>query len=162
MTKARHALALVVSLACCYAVAALGAVASASARDFYADLAKPSWSPPGWIFGPVWTLLYTLMAIAAWLIWRKRGFRSEPGPLTLFALQLAANGLWSWLFFAWRLGAWSTFEIAILWLLIIATTISFARIDRLAGALMTPYLAWVTFAAALCYKIWSLNPDILG
>ncbi len=161
MTKARQALALLASLACCYAVAALGAVASASARDFYADLAKPAWSPPGWIFGPVWTVLYTLMAIAAWLIWRQRGFNSEPGPLTLFALQLAANGLWSWLFFAWRLGAWSTFEIAILWLLIIATTISFARIDRLAAALMVPYLAWVTFAAALCHKIWSLNPNVL-
>jgi tryptophan-rich sensory protein len=162
MTKTRQALALLASLACCYAVAGLGAVASASARDFYADLAKPAWSPPGWIFGPVWTVLYTLMAIAAWLIWRKRGFSCEPGPLTLFALQLAANGLWSWLFFAWRLGAGSTVEIALLWLLIIATTISFARIDRLASALMIPYLAWVTFAAGLCYKIWSLNPNILG
>jgi tryptophan-rich sensory protein len=162
MSKTRQALAFLVSLACCYAVAALGAVASANARDFYVELAKPAWSPPGWIFGPIWTVLYTLMGIAAWLVWRKCSFHKEPGPLSLFAIQLTANGLWSWLFFAWRSGAWSTIEIAILWLLIVATIISFARIDRLAAGLMVPYLAWVSFAAALCYRIGSMNPNLLG
>jgi translocator protein len=139
----------------------VGAVASANAPEFYAQLARPAWAPPAWLFGPVWTLLYLLMAIAAWLVWRERGFRGATFPLGLFFAQLALNSLWSWLFFAWHLGALSVVEIVILWLLIAATTVAFWRVRPLAGALLLPYFAWVTFAAALNYAIWQLNPQLL-
>src|SRR5690606_10580565 len=88
-----------------FAAAAIGGFASANAGDFYVRLIRPDWAPPGWLFGPVWTILYLLMAVSAWLVWRERGFRGAPVALGLFLAQLAANALWTWLFFAWRLGA---------------------------------------------------------
>jgi nitroreductase len=96
---------LVLWLGLTYAAAAVGGAASARAGAFYAELAQPAWAPPGWLFGPVWSLLYTLMGVAAWLVWRERGFRAARGALTLYLAQLALNALWTWLFFAWRLGA---------------------------------------------------------
>ena len=132
----------------------IGAVASASASELYAALEQPSWSPPGWVFGPVWTILYLMMGLAAFLVWRERGWTSV---LTFFAVHLIFNALWSWLFFAWRSGAWSFADIVLLWLMIGALTILFWRIKPLAGVLLSPYWAWVTFASVLNYDIWRRN-----
>jgi tryptophan-rich sensory protein len=144
-----------------FVAAALGAAASAGAAGFYQQLIRPAWAPPAWLFGPVWTVLYAMMAVAAWLVWRTRGFAGARAALSLFVAQLAANALWSWLFFAWRLGALALGEIVLLWLLIAATLAAFWRVRPLAGALLVPYLAWVTFAAALNFSLWRLNPALL-
>jgi translocator protein len=146
----------------CYAAAAIGAVASTRAGAFYAELARPDWAPPGWLFAPVWTVLYGLMAVAAWLVWRARGWGGARGALGLFVVQLAVNALWTWLFFAWRLGGLAFAEILLLLVLIAATTLAFWRIRPLAGALLLPYLAWVAFAAALTWATWQRNPEVLG
>jgi benzodiazapine receptor len=149
-------------LAICFVAATLGGVASASAPAFYRELVRPAWAPPGWVFGPVWTVLYLLMGVAAWLVWRERRFGGARTALGLFLVQLVANALWSWLFFAWQLGALATLEILVLWGLILATTVAFWRVRPLAGALLLPYLAWVSFASALCFAIWRANPQLLG
>jgi tryptophan-rich sensory protein len=102
------------------------------------------------------------MAIAAWLVWRSGGFRSNRIALLLFLVQLAPNAIWSWLFFAWRRGALAFADILFLWVLIVATLVCFWRVRPLAGALLTPYLLWVSFASALNYYLWQLNPQVLG
>lgn len=145
-----------------FAASAIGALASVQAKSFYGQLTQPAWAPPGWLFGPVWTLLFTLMAIAAWLVWRSGGFRANRVALSLFLLQLSLNALWSWLFFAWHRGALAFADIVLLWILIVATLVSFWRVRPIAGALLIPYLLWVSFAAALNYSVWQLNPQILG
>lgn len=157
-----QAIALVVALAVTYAAAAVGALASVHARSFYSELFRPEWAPPGWLFGPVWSVLYGLMAIAVWQVWRSAGLRAVTLPIGLFAVQLAVNALWSWLFFAWRLGAAAFADVLLLWALILATAIAFWRVSRFAAVLLVPYLAWVTFAAALTLAIWRLNPRVLG
>ncbi len=146
----------------CFAAAGIGGVASANAPEFYGQLIQPAWAPPAWVFGPVWSVLYLLMAIAAWLMWRERGFAGARLALGLFLLQLVVNTLWSWLFFAWQQGLWSFVDIVVLWLLIIATTLAFWRVRPLAGMLLIPYLAWVSFAAVLNFVIWRLNPQLLS
>jgi benzodiazapine receptor len=159
-----QALALLLWLTLAFITAAIGALASVSAPSFYAELVRPSWAPPAWLFGPMWSTLYTLMGVAAWLVWRegrKTGERTT-GALTLFVVQLAVNALWSWLFFVWRQGAWSFVEIILLWVLILATTVSFWRIKPLAGLLLIPYILWVTIAAALTLSVWRANPNLLG
>jgi tryptophan-rich sensory protein len=113
------------------------------------------------VFGPVWTILYTLIAVAAWLVWRERDSRSVKPALGLMIIQLAANSLWTWIFFAWRKGGWAFGEIVVLWILIAGTTAAFWRIRTVAGALFLPYLAWVSFAAALTYSVWQRNPLLL-
>jgi tryptophan-rich sensory protein len=145
-----------------FVAAAIGAVASAQAGPFYSELVRPDWAPPASLFGPVWTVLYALMGIAAWLVWRERGFRDARLALGLFLVQLALNALWSWLFFGWHLGAWAFADIVVLWMLIVATVIAFWRIRPLAGALLVPYLLWVSFAAFLNHAVWRLNPLLLG
>lgn len=140
---------------------ALGAVASASAADFYATLSRPAWAPPAAVFGPVWTVLYLGMGIAAWLVWRERGWARARGALGLFLLQLAINALWSWLFFAWRLGAAAFADILLLIALVVATMFAFARIRHAAAWLLAPYLAWISYAAVLCFSVWRGNPDAL-
>jgi tryptophan-rich sensory protein len=145
-----------------FAVSAIGAVASIQAKSFYSQLLQPNWAPPPEVFGPVWTVLYILMAIAAWLIWRTGGFRANRHALTLFMLQLAFNALWSWLFFAWHLGALALADVLVLWILIVLTLIAFWRGRPLAGALLIPYLLWVSFATALNFSLWQLNPEVLG
>src|SRR5688572_25582350 len=97
-------IALIISFAVSFSAAAVGALATQRAPEFYAALTQPSWAPPASVFGPVWTILYTLMAIAAWLVWKQRGASGARAALGLFAIQLALNALWSWLFFAWRQG----------------------------------------------------------
>lgn len=145
-----------------FAAAALGAVASAQAKTFYLQLVRPEWAPPGWLFAPVWTALYLMMAIAAWLVWREHGFRRAGGALTLFVVQLAANAVWTWLFFVWHQGALAFTEILLLWLLIAGTIAAFWRLHVFAVVLLLPYLAWVSFASALTWATWQLNPVILG
>jgi translocator protein len=145
-----------------FAVAALGAVASIEAASFYQQLVRPSWAPPGWLFGPMWTTLYLCMGIAAWLVWRTRGFDGARIALILYLVQLAANALWSWLFFAWRLGALASVDVMVLWVLIIATLIAFWRVQRVAAVLLIPYLLWVTLASALTFSVWRNNPQLLG
>ncbi len=142
-----------------FAAAAIGGFASVEAGSLYAQLARPAWAPPGWLFGPVWTVLYVLMGVAAWLVWRDNGIRGAAWALGLFVAQFAANALWTWLYFVWRQGAWAFIEIVLLWLLIAATCVAFWRHQRVAGVLLLPYLAWVTFAAALNLATWQMNPD---
>ena len=162
LSKQKQILGLVGWLFVSFAASAVGAVATIQAKSFYSQLIQPDWAPPSGIFGPVWTVLYTLMGIAAWLVWRSGGFRSNKQALTLFLLQLAFNALWSWLFFAWSLGALALADIAVLWILIVATLVSFWRVRPIAGGLLIPYLLWVSFAFVLNYSLWQLNPQALG
>ena len=162
LSKSRQVVGLILWLALCALAAATGAAASIQAETFYAEINQPAWAPPAYLFGPVWSVLYAMMAVAAWLVWRAGGFRSARVALTLFLVQLAANALWSWLFFAWHLGAWAFADILVLWVLIVATIVAFWRIRPLAGGLLIPYLLWVSFASALNYSVWQLNPQILG
>lgn len=142
-----------------FAAAAVGAIASADAPSFYAQLSKPSWAPPAGVFGLVWSVLYLLMAIAAWLVWRSPG--SKGVALSLFGAQLAANALWSWLFFGWHRGALAAVEVLVLLALIIATMAAFWRISRPAALLLVPYALWVSFASALTWAVWQANPGLL-
>lgn len=162
MSGSRQIIGLLGWLLLSFAAAAIGSIASIQAAAFYRQLAQPSWAPPSSVFGPVWSLLYALMGIAAWLVWREGGWRRQRGALGLFVLQLAVNALWSWLFFGWRQGAWAFADIVLLWLLIAATVVASWRARALAGALLLPYLAWVSFAAALNFAVWQLNPGWLG
>lgn len=149
---------LVLFIVLCLSVGGLGAIATTPEIDgWYQTLAKPSWNPPSWIFGPVWTTLYVLMAIAAWLVWKKSGVQAAALPLTLFGVQLLLNLAWSWLFFRHHLIGWACVDIALLWLAILATTTVFFQHSRLAGWLLVPYLLWVSFAAVLNFSIWRLN-----
>jgi benzodiazapine receptor len=161
-SKKRQTLGLITWFLVCFAASAVGALATLQAQSFYSQLAQPTWAPPSWLFGPVWSALYAMMAIAAWLVWRTGGFRVNRIALSLFLVQLALNSLWSWLFFTWLLGALAFADIVFLWGLIAATIVSFWRVRRLAGALLIPYLLWVTFAAALNFSVWQLNPQVLG
>ena len=149
-------------LAVSFTAAAVGSAASIQAGPFYTQLMRPEWAPPSGLFGPVWTILYVLMGIAAWLVWRVGGFRAARTALTLFLVQLAVNALWSWLFFGWQRGGLAFADIILLWALIVATLVSFWRIRPLASALLIPYLLWVSFATALNYSVWQLNPQVLG
>jgi benzodiazapine receptor len=142
----------------CFAAAGIGSLLTAPALSgWYELLRKPSWNPPGWVFGPVWTALYLSLAVAAWLVWRERGLSGAALPLTLFAAQLLLNAAWSGLFFALRL-PWLAFaEIVLLWGAILATLLAFWRVTPIAGWLLVPYLAWVTFAAALNLTLAQMN-----
>ena len=125
---------------------------------WYATLVKPAFNPPSWVFGPVWTVLYALMGIAAFLVW-KRGWKKPDvkSALLVFGIQLALNALWSIIFFGMKELGIAFGEIVLLWFAIVATIRAFYRIDQRAAWLLVPYLAWVTFAAALNYALWSLN-----
>jgi len=150
-------LALVICLAVCFAAAGIGSLlTSPSVNGWYAGIAKPWWTPPNWIFGPVWSMLYMMMALAAWLVWRSGGDGMRLA-LTLFAVQLALNVAWSGLLFALRLPGAAFAEILLLWLAIGATTLIFGRISTAAALLFVPYFAWVGFAAILNLAIWRLN-----
>jgi len=147
---------LIVSIAVCLGAAGLGSLLTTSAlRPWYAGLNKPRWTPPNWLFGPVWTILYMAMAIAAWLVWGKVGLTAAP--MQLFLLQLLLNVTWSALFFRLRSPGLAFAEIVILWFAILATSIAFWRAVPVAGWLLLPYLIWVGYAAALNCSIWWLN-----
>ncbi|MGK5440661.1 TspO/MBR family protein [Micromonospora sp. URMC 105] len=134
--------------------AAIGGLGVRGTAEEYAGLRQPDWAPPSWLFGPVWTLLYALIAIAAWLVWRRVGF----GPaLWAWSAQLVLNAIWTPLFFgAGRYGL-AFAEIVLMWAAIGVTVVLFRRVSRPAAALLLPYWAWVTFAAALNFSIWQLN-----
>lgn len=123
--------------------------------DWYATLAKPEWNPPGWIFGPVWTALYLLMAVAAWLVWKRDGWRRA---MWLYAVQLLLNAAWTPIFFGAHQIGWALADIIALWLAILLTLRAFFRVSKVAGWMLVPYLAWVTFAAFLNFTLWRLNP----
>lgn len=152
---------LVVWLLISFAAAGIGAIASADSKDFYLSLSRPDWAPPPGVFGPVWSVLYVLIGVSAWLVWRQRGLAAGKAPYLFFFAQLAANALWTWLFFTWHRGQWAFFEILLLVVLIVATMIHFGRIKPLAAWLLAPYLAWVSFASALTFSVWRLNPAVL-
>lgn len=156
-----QALGLVGWLALAFVAAAVGGLAAADAPAFYAQLVRPSWAPPAGAFGPVWTVLYTLMGIAAWLVWRERKRLPVKPALVLFAVQLALNALWSWFFFAWKSGAGAFVAIVLLLALIVATLVAFYRVRPAAGLLLVPYLAWVCLATALSWTVWRNNPTLL-
>lgn len=142
---------------CLVAAGVGGTVTSSSVGDWYQTLNKPSWTPPDWVFGPVWTALYLLMALAAWLVWRRGGWHVSRVSLRLFGLQLALNVSWSAIFFGMRSPGLAFAEIVILWLAIVATAISFWGRSTAAALLFTPYLTWTTFAALLNFAIWRMN-----
>ena len=151
----RSALALAGWLALSFAAAAVGGFFLPG--EWYAGLQKPSWNPPNWIFGPVWTALYMIMAIAAWLVWKRGGFAGQRVALSFFLAQLLFNALWSPLFFGLRQPALAFADILLLWLTLLGTVAAFWKVRPLAGVLLVPYLAWVTFASTLNFALWRLN-----
>jgi benzodiazapine receptor len=124
---------------------------------WYAQLRKPAWNPPPWVFAPVWTLLYATMAVAAWIVWRRGGFRAQRLPLGLFLTQLALNAVWTPLFFGLHHPGLAFVDIVLLWCAIAATAAAFWRVHRGAAVLLGPYLAWVSFACVLNLTVWHLN-----
>ena len=138
-----------------FAAAALGA--RFLPDEWYRRLNKPAWNPPNSIFAPVWTILYLLMAAAAWLVWRRYGLGGALVPLTLFVAQLLLNAAWTWIFFGRHRIRGALIDIVVLWVTILATLISFWTLEPLAGILLLPYLAWVSFAAMLNWTIWQMN-----
>jgi len=156
--RPRSVLVLMGFLAASFGAAALGGWATASSvGTWFVTLNKPPWNPPSWLFGPVWSVLYTLMAIAAWRVWRHADSPDRSIALRLFVAQLALNALWSWLFFGQRRPDLALMNIVLLLLLLIAVQSRFWRIDGIAAWLWAPYLAWVCFASALNASIWWLN-----
>ena len=145
-------------MAVCLTVSAIGgAITSTSVGGWYQTLQKPTFNPPDWIFAPVWTTLYVFMAFAAWRVWRYPASPKRQSALTVFALQLALNLLWTTLFFGFQRIDLATIEIAVLLLCIIANTVLFWRIDIFAGALFVPYVIWVGYAAVLNGSLLLLN-----
>ena len=137
--------------------AAAGIGSRFSPGDWYTHLAKPAFNPPAWVFAPVWTLLYLVMGIAAWLVWRQRRVARVAPALALFLVQLVLNAAWSWLFFGLHHIGWALVDLAAMWLAIGATLLAFWTHRPLAGLLMVPYLLWVSFAAFLNFQLWRLN-----
>lgn len=152
-------LRLIISLLICFAASAVGSVFTTPAiPTWYAELSKPSFSPPNWLFGPVWTLLYSLMAISFFLVWEKiENFRKDPFPLGIFLTQLALNSLWSVLFFGLKNPFYAFIDIIVLWVAILLTIITFSKISKKAGLLLIPYLLWVSFATILNFSIFQLK-----
>ena len=159
--RLREALGLAGFLALCFAVAgAGGAVTATSVGGWYQGLEKPAFNPPDGVFAPVWSVLYAMIALAGWRVWRRRGWTRNGAPepaLVAWALQLGLNLCWSFVFFGARLIGAALVEIVLLLVAIAVTTGLFARIDRIAAWLMAPYAAWVAFAALLNAALWRLN-----
>lgn len=142
----------------CLAAGGLGAmVTTPEIKGWYTTIEKPSWNPPNFIFGPVWTTLYMMMAIAAWFVWKQTHISKTAPALGLFGLQLVLNVAWSFIFFKFHQPGWAFAEIVVLLVAIVATVVAFFRHSIIAGWLMTPYLAWVSFASVLNFTIWQMN-----
>ena len=154
-SRPRLLLALAGWVLLCFGAAAMGGLFMPG--EWYAALKKSSWNPPGWIFGPVWTALYTMMAVAAWLVWKRGGFAAQRRTLTPFLVQLALNAAWTPLFFGLHWTGVAFAEIVLLWLAIAATIAAFRPVSRVAAWLLVPYLAWVSFASVLNFALWRLN-----
>lgn len=151
----KRALYLVFWVAVCFGAASLGATHRPG--EWYAALAKPAWNPPSWIFAPVWTALYLMMALAAWQVSVHGEYRRRRLPLAFFVVQLALNAAWSWLFFGLRSPGLALLDILALWVALSVTTGLFLKTRRAAGLLLLPYWLWVSFAAVLNLEIWRLN-----
>lgn len=145
-----------------FLAAALGGLASVRASEFYGALRLPAWAPPASVFGPVWSGLYLLMAVAAWLVWRYRHKVQGSSGLVLYAVALVPNALWSWLFFNGHLGLWALIDVGVLWLLVALTALTFWRVRPIFGLLMVPLWVWVSFAGVLNAVLWQTNPALLG
>jgi tryptophan-rich sensory protein len=155
-TRSRHpVLGYFAWLALCFAASASAVFVSTG--GWYAELHKPTWNPPAWVFSPAWTLLYILMATAAWLVWREGGWKAQGRALSLFLVQWLLNALWTPLFFGMHQTGLAFAEIVLLWVMIVLTLNAFWKVKPSAGLLMLPYLAWVTYAAALNFTIWRMN-----
>lgn len=162
-SRPRQLRGLVAWLALCFVAAGIGGIGSADAPVFYAQLTRPAWAPPAWLLPLAWSLLYVMMAVSAWLVWRlPPASPGRPAALALFVAQLVANALWSWVFFAWRQGGAAFVEAMVLTGLVAATLVAFLRLHRVAAMLMVPYLLWVAFATALNWALWRANPTLLG
>jgi translocator protein len=148
---------LIILIIICNLIGAMGAIWTSSDGNWYRGINKPSFNPPNWIFGPVWTLLFTLMGISLYLIWTSPSSKIKMIALALFVIQFLFNVAWSYLFFGINKPLWAFVEILILLGFIIATTIYFLRINKIAGYLLIPYILWVGFASILNYSIWKLN-----
>ncbi len=153
--RQREVLALVGWLTLTFVASATGVFVSTG--GWYAALVKPSWNPPGWLFGPVWTLLYAMMAVAAWLVWRAGGWSTQRRALGLYLCQWALNALWTPLFFGLQRPDLAFAEIVLLDLAVLATAVAFWRVRPAAGLLLVPYVLWVAFATVLNFTIWRLN-----
>jgi len=129
-----------------------------SPGKWYATLHKPSWTPPGWVFPVVWTILYVMMGLSAWIIWQGTGLREVALPISFFLLQLIFNVLWMWLFFGLHRPGLAFLDIALLWAILLVTLILFWMNRPMAGAFLIPYLVWVGFSSALNFAIWRMNP----
>jgi tryptophan-rich sensory protein len=151
---ARPWLALAGFAAAVFVAAAIGGLGVSGTATEYQSLQQPAWAPPSWLFGPVWTVLYAMIALAGWLVWRRVGFTA---PLWLYAAQLVLNAIWTPLFFGAGQYGLAFADIVLMWLLIGATVVSFWRVRRDAAVLLLPYWAWVTYASALNLAIWLLN-----
>lgn len=149
----RHVVALVGWVALSFCAALTGAFFTPG--EWYASLSKPTWNPPPWLFGPVWSALYLMMAVAAWRVWRCHGWHRA---IMTYLLQLLLNAAWTPVFFGLRQPGWAFAVIIALWFAIWLTMRAFARLDRAAAWLLAPYAAWVTFAAVLNFSLWRLNP----
>ncbi|MFW6269639.1 MAG: TspO/MBR family protein [Bacillota bacterium] len=154
MKKARN---IIISLAIPLGIGLLSGYLTADAIEIYKDLKQPFFSPPGWIFGPVWTVLYISMGYASFRIWEKRNKYEVKGPLIFYGIQLIFNFFWSIIFFLYQLRGLALVEIFVLLFFIIITTIKFYKIDRYSAYLLFPYIGWVSFATVLNYSIWVLN-----
>jgi len=156
--KAARWIALLVFVVLSFAAGLIGQFAGGgSPGAWYRLLAKPSFTPPGWVFAPVWSLLYLMMGVAAWRVWLRRAEARTAWPLALFFVQLALNATWSVLFFGLHRIDWAFLDIVALWVAILATVVLFFRVRAAAGWLMIPYLAWVSFASLLNAELWRLN-----
>ena len=157
--KSAEVLKLVASVVVCQLAGIIGSVFTASSvSTWYAALRKPSFTPPGWLFGPVWISLYALMGVAAYLVWRNGLNQREVRiALSLFVAQLILNALWSATFFGFRSPLAGLVDISALWVLIVLTIFYFLRVSATAGLLLVPYIVWVSFAAVLNYYIWAMN-----
>jgi tryptophan-rich sensory protein len=154
----RATIGLVFWVGLCLAAAWTGSLITRPAiAGWYATLAKPAWTPPSWVFGPVWTALYIMMGVAAWLVWRKGGVAAAALPLGLFLLQLALNVAWSPLFFGLHRPDLAFLDIVLLWFAILAALLAFRGVNPTAAWLLLPYLLWVTYASALNFAIWRMN-----
>ncbi len=155
MTTVKRILAPVGWLALTFSAAATGVFVSTD--GWYAGLVKPAWNPPGWLFGPVWTLLYVMMGVAAWLVWQRGGWALQRRSLGLYLLQWALNALWTPVFFGLQQPSWACGVIVALDVAVLLTLVAFWNVRRVAGVLLVPYALWVAFATVLNFTIWWLN-----
>lgn len=139
----------------CVAAASTGAIFRPG--DWYESLAKPKWRPPNWLFGPVWMVLYAMIAVSGWFVWEKAGIAGATPALLLYAVQLVLNALWSMIFFGLRRIGLALAEMGVLWIAIAATIIAFYPIDETAAWLLIPYIVWVSIAFTLNLSIWRMN-----